>query len=129
MDSFISEIKPRIHTNGHEKFKSRNGRVYPSFYAVGKNGVPEGHFENSPAFERRGLAILPTSPAGTVEYGACRVATLAKTGSFQPSLRDSAFFQLGPGIEMPGYSQLFLRNRAPAQNEVSPRANSPRNFF
>ena len=80
IDNLISEIKPRIHTNGHEKFKSRNGQAYPSFYAVGKHGVPEGQFENSPAFERRGLAILPTSPAGTVENGTYRVATLAKTG-------------------------------------------------
>jgi hypothetical protein len=54
--------------------------VYPNFYAVGKNGVPEGHFENSPAFERRVLTILPLSPAGTAENGAHRVTALAKMG-------------------------------------------------
>jgi hypothetical protein len=26
-------------------------------FAVGKHRVPQGHFENSPAFERRGLTL------------------------------------------------------------------------
>jgi len=58
----------------------------------------QGHFENSPAFERRGLAVLPTSPIGTTENSACRVAALAKTGvSTVPAGLD--FFQPVPALK------------------------------
>jgi hypothetical protein len=57
--------------------------AHPNFCAVGKHRIPEGSRlggKNSPAFERRGLTVLQTSPAGTIENGACRVAALAKMG-------------------------------------------------
>jgi hypothetical protein len=64
-------------------------RMHLGFCAVGKHHIPQGHFENCPAFKRRGLTVLQTSPAGTTENG----------GSFQPSLRDSTFFQLIPALK------------------------------
>jgi hypothetical protein len=90
-------------------------RVHLSYYAVGKHRVPQGHFENSPAFQCRGLIVLHTSPAGTTENGACRVAALAKTGFVSAVPVGLDVFPTDPGIEMPGYSQLFLRNRTLAQ--------------
>jgi len=38
-------------------------------------------------------------------------------------------FSTCPGIEMPGYSQLFLRNRMPAQKQDEPARRFPPNFF
>src|SRR5664279_2998364 len=90
-------------------------RAHLSFRAVGRDRVPQGHFDNSPAFERRGLTVLQTSPAGTTENGACRVAALAKMGFVSAVPAGLDVFSTGPGIEMPGYSRLFLRNRTPAQ--------------
>jgi hypothetical protein len=54
-----------------------------------KSCVPQGHSENSPAFERRGLTLSPTSPAGTAENGV----------SFQPSLRDSILPPTFPALK------------------------------
>jgi hypothetical protein len=51
---------------------------------------------------------MRSSPAGTAE----NVAAV-----FQSSLRDLVFFFTNPGIEMPGYFQSFLRNKAPSLNE------------
>jgi hypothetical protein len=82
-----------------------NSKGATQFLDNRKSCVPQGHSENSPAFERRGLTVSPSSPAGTTENGV----------SFQPS-RGTRFFQTFPGIEMPGYFQVFLRNRTPAQN-------------
>jgi hypothetical protein len=62
------------------------------------------------------LTVLQTSPAGTAEKGACRVAALAKTGFVSTVPAGLNVFPTGPGIEMPGYSRWFLRNRTPAQN-------------
>src|SRR5208282_1840849 len=69
-----------------------------------KHCVPKGHFENSPAFERRGIVLSQTSPGGTAAKGVC----------FRSSLRDVTFSPVCPGTEMPGYFRLFLRNRMPA---------------
>jgi hypothetical protein len=55
------------------------------------------------------------SPAGTIENGACRVAALAKTDFVSAVPAGLDVFSTCPGIEMPGYSRLFLRNRTPAQ--------------
>jgi hypothetical protein len=69
------------------------------------NGKPdavlEGLSENSPAFQRREQIVEQPSPAGTVE---------SKAAPGQSSLRDLTPFSLEPGIEMPGYVQMFLRN-------------------
>jgi hypothetical protein len=54
-----------------------------------KRCVPEGHFENSPAFERRGLTVSQQVPQGRLKKGL----------SFQPSLRDSAFSQPVPALK------------------------------
>jgi hypothetical protein len=89
-----------------------------------KHRVPQGHFENSPAFERRGLTVLQTSPAGTIENGACRVAALAKMGFVSAVPAGLDIFSNYPGIEMPGYSRLFLRNRTPAQKLRCARTRS-----
>ena len=62
-----------------------------------------------------GLTVLKTSPAGTTENGAYRVAALAKTGVVSAVPVGLDVFPSCPGIEMPGYSQLFLWNRTTAQ--------------
>ena len=62
----------------------------------GNQVVPQGQFESSPAFQRREPGIRGSSPGGTAEV--------------QPSLRDSTLLPTAPGIEMPGYFQMILRN-------------------
>jgi hypothetical protein len=57
-----------------------------------KARVPKGHFENSPAFERR----EPKRSRKQVPQGRLKKF-------FQPSQRDSTFFQTCPGIKMPGF--------------------------
>jgi hypothetical protein len=63
--------------------------------------VAKGRHDNSPAFKRRGGMVDGLSPEGTAESDPIL---------FQPSLRDLKFSPLRPGIEMPGYFQMFLRN-------------------
>jgi hypothetical protein len=75
-----------------------------------KSCVPQGHSENSPAFERRGLTLSPTSPAGTAENGGAATNRFF----FPPAPPGLDFTPNFPGIEMPGYFRLFLRNRTPA---------------
>src|SRR5207247_972752 len=62
-------------------------------------GVPEGHDENSPAFERRDNDKRRTSPEGTTE------SKMKLALEFQPSLRDSNPSNRVPGVETPGYFQ------------------------
>ncbi len=71
--------------------------------------VPEGHGDNSPAFQRRDLAVDDLSPEGTAGLTAML---------FLPSLRDLRFVSMEPGIEMPGYFQKFLRNLAAGQPQI-----------
>jgi hypothetical protein len=69
--------------------------------------VPAGLHDNSPAFQRRvrGLNI------GKSRRGRLTRPKFHRAGpQTQPSLRDSMSVARGPGIEMPGYSQLFRWN-------------------
>jgi hypothetical protein len=65
--------------------------------------VPKGHFENSPAFERRGLTVSQQVPEGRLRR---RFFSAVPAGL--------GVFPTCPGIEMPGYFRWFLRNRTPA---------------
>jgi hypothetical protein len=76
---------------------------------AGKMCVPQGHFENSPAFQRRESDRITTQvPEG-------RQTFRLFGNDFLPSLRDLMLMPTGPGIEMPGYCRGFLRNRTPGQ--------------
>src|SRR5437660_12703855 len=72
--------------------------------------VPEGLHENSPALKRRERCPEVSSPEGTAE--SCSFGSL-----FQPSLRDSFDGWPRPGVEMPGYSHLSLRDNLPRISE------------
>ena len=63
---------------------------------------PKGRPENSPAFQRREQAHRWISPGGTLK---------GKTRFNRPSGTEYLLDD-EPGIEMPGYYQMFLRNRA-----------------
>src|SRR6266571_7378193 len=56
--------------------------------------VPEGHPDNSPAFQRRDCSRLNSSPEGTAE----RNTVIAV---FQPSLRDFIWGDIHPSVEFP----------------------------
>ena len=59
--------------------------------------VPEGHSENSPAFQRRVEPRIQTSPGGTAENPTLKPDLLS-------ALRDSVVFEPHqPGVETPGY--------------------------
>ena len=64
---------------------------------------PEGHPDNSPAFQRRDYGRLNLSPEGTVERE--RAVTV-----FQPSLRDFTCGDIPPSVETLGYFHLTLRD-------------------
>jgi hypothetical protein len=95
-------IQPKVQSsaskvNGRQKL----GRI--SIFGQPKCCVPKGHFENSPAFERRGLTGSQQVPQGRLKK-AFRSAVPAGLG----------IFPTYPGIEMPGYFRWFLRNRTAA---------------
>jgi hypothetical protein len=81
--------------------KNRGGSSWErsSFLGNKKRCVPKGHFENSPAFERRGLTVSQQVPQG-------RMISTVPAGL--------GIFPTSPGIKMPGYFRWFLRNRTPA---------------
>jgi hypothetical protein len=71
--------------------------------------VPQGHFENSPAFQRRESDRIANESRRDGRHSGYSAMF------FLPSLRDLTLMPIGPGIEMPGYCRWFLRNRTPAQ--------------
>jgi hypothetical protein len=72
------------------------GRI--SIFVQPKRCVPKGHFENSPAFERRGLTVSQQVPQGRLKKRLPR-RSLGEDGFFQPSLRDSGFSQPVPALK------------------------------
>ena len=86
--------------------------------------VPQGHFENSPAFERRGLTALQTSPAGTAENGACRVAALAKT-DFVPAVPVGLVgnYRQTPAFKRRAIFKISLRDKVPSNLDALIESN------
>jgi hypothetical protein len=80
---------------------SPDGRI--SIFVQPKRCVPKGHFENSPAFERRGLPVSQQVPQGRL-----------KKHFFSAVPAGLGISPTCPGIEMPGYFRWFLRNRKAA---------------
>ena len=74
--------------------------------------VPEGQMKI--AFQRWEVCHTRTSPEGTAER--CR-----DPAHVQPSLRDSNFSDVLPGVETPGYSRMSLRDnhRGPGHANAS----------
>src|SRR5437899_12986605 len=70
---------------------------------VSRTIVPEGHRENSPAFQRREGGPKDFSPEGTVE-------PVEVHAIFQPSLRDLFWSGRRPSVETLGYFHLSLRD-------------------
>src|SRR5439155_17999044 len=73
-------------------------------------GVPKGHHENSPAFQRRGKVRMPQVPKGRLEDLNARASEQPEP---QPSLRDSRPFGVQLSVELKrwaGYSRLSLRD-------------------
>ncbi len=68
-----------------------------------KHYVLKGHFENSPAFERRDLMIGPSVPKGRLNRNV-----------FSAVPAGLANLLICPGIEMPDYPWWFLPNGTPA---------------
>src|SRR6266853_1328451 len=66
---------------------------------------PEGAYENSPAFQRRGSRRTLSSPEGTTELP-------RPFASIQPSRRDLNALDDVPGVETPGYCRMSLRDNA-----------------
>src|SRR5205814_363929 len=60
-------------------------------------GVPKGHHENSPAFQRRGKVRMPQVPKGRLEDLNARGSEQPEP---QPSLRDSRPFGVQPSVEL-----------------------------
>jgi zinc protease len=75
-----------------------------NFYQLIQGGVPKGQNDNSSAFQRGDQFGKISSPEGTNER--------ARPRQSPSSLRDLVGFCIQPGVKTPGYSQLFLRNRA-----------------
>ncbi|SRR5260370_41411412 len=77
--------------------------------------VPEGHNENSPAFQRRDEANRRTSPAGTAEI-------MRPKSRIQPSLRDSKPSALFPALKRRAIFAKSLRdNHARRKPRISER--------
>jgi hypothetical protein len=84
-----------------------------SIFGQPKHCVPKGPFENSTAFERRGLTVSQQVPQGRLKKRLPR-RSLGEDGFFSAVPAGLGVFQTYPGIEMPGYFRWFLRNRTAA---------------
>jgi len=76
---------------------------------------PGGRVENSPPFQGWDCGIGASSPEGTTESLPHRwdYELTHDIRWFQPSLRDLWNGKCEPGSELPGYSQISLRERTP----------------